>query len=52
MATEHNQEVQSAVLTSLEQQRQGKMGLIVHAIDTNNSLRRKKAEDSRVVVAL
>jgi hypothetical protein len=42
MAAEHNQEVQSAVLTSLDQQEKGKMGAIVHAIDTDNILRRKK----------
>jgi hypothetical protein len=34
----------------LEQQRKGKMGLIVRAVDTNNISRRKKAEDSTVVI--
>jgi hypothetical protein len=52
MAAEHSQEVQLATLTSLEQQRKGKVGLIVHAIDTDNILRRKEADDSRVVIAL
>jgi hypothetical protein len=50
MAAEHNQEVQSAVLTGLEQQRKGKIGLIVRAVDTNNISRRKKAENSTVVI--
>jgi hypothetical protein len=58
MTAEHNQDVQSTVLkvqtsvTSLEQERKGKMGLIDHAVDPDHSLRRKKAEDSRVVITL
>jgi hypothetical protein len=52
MAAEHNQEAQLAVLTSLEQQRKGEVGLIVHAVDTDNILRRKKADDSKLVITL